>query len=130
MTKKLVLDKKYMARYFACYMLAGILAMVLGAVLSQHTQLFRVAFAATTEESVVLGILKVMKIIGLLAGGILALVGLIKFVLSQSTENGQEQQKAVMMMVSGVALIVIAGLVTTLIPWSTILTDLTEEVSF
>lgn len=47
----------------------------------------------------------ILKIICFIAGAMFALVGIIKFAISHANEDGPAQQKAIMMMATGVVLV-------------------------
>ena len=53
----------------------------------------------------------IVKVICSIVGGIFLLVGIVKFAIAQSNDDGPAQQKAIMMMATGVLLVLIATLI-------------------
>jgi hypothetical protein len=53
----------------------------------------------------------ILKVICTIVGGIFLLVGIIKFAISQSNDDGPAQQKAIMMMATGVLLVIIGTVI-------------------
>lgn len=66
------------------------------------------AFAANaTTVSMMENVMKILKIIAMVAGALFLVVGLLKFAISHANEDGPAQQKAIMMMATGILLGVI-----------------------
>lgn len=63
-------------------------------------------FADATEE-MMKSVMKILKIIAMVAGALFLVVGLLKFAISHANEDGPAQQKAIMMMATGVLLMVL-----------------------
>ena len=59
-------------------------------------------------------IFKVVAIITSIVAILFILVGLVKFITAHANDNGPDQQKAAMMIATGVGLLVLAGLIGTL----------------
>lgn len=59
-------------------------------------------------------IFKVVSIITSIVAILFILVGLVKFITAHANDNGPDQQKAAMMIATGVGLLVLAGLIGTL----------------
>jgi len=53
----------------------------------------------------------ILKVITSIVGGIFLLVGIIKFAIAQPNDDGPAQQKAIMMMATGILLVLIGVLV-------------------
>ena len=63
-------------------------------------------FADATEE-MMKSVMKILKIIAMVAGALFLVVGLLKFAISHANEDGPAQQKAIMMMATGILLMVL-----------------------
>lgn len=76
--------------------------------------LFPHADAANANATTVINlIVKVLKFIAITVGVIFVLVGIFKFSIAHANEQGPEQQKAIMMMATGLILILLFTLVVT-----------------
>lgn len=78
--------------------------------------LFPVALAASSSQAtaVIEALVSVLTLICSVVGAIMALVGFIKVIMAHADSNGPEQNKAAMMIGSGIALILLGPLLKTL----------------
>ena len=79
------------------------------------------AAATAAAEAMIEGILKVVKLICNVVGILFAIVGIVKFVIAHANEQGPEQQKAAVMMATGLVLVLLGLLVLDTIPWTDML---------
>ncbi len=57
----------------------------------------------------------ILKIICFIAGGLFALVGVIKFAISHANEDGPAQQKAIMMIATGAVLVALGAAIPSIV---------------
>ena len=68
---------------------------------------FMPVFAAPTTAEVAKSVKKILKVVCLVGGVLFTAVGIIKFAISHANEDGPAQQKAIMMMATGLFLVII-----------------------
>ena len=73
------------------------------------------AYAAIDSHDMGEIVRKVVKVICYIVGALFFIVGAVKFAISHANEDGPAQQKAIMMMATGVLLVVLATVLTGLI---------------
>ena len=71
------------------------------------------ALAASGDHrtEVINGIVTILQYICTILGALFALIGIVKFAISHANEDGPAQQKAIMMMATGLLLVVLGALV-------------------
>ena len=67
-------------------------------------------------------VIKAVRVIGSVSGALFVLVGIIRFVISHANEDGPNQQKAALMIATGVALIIVVSIISS--------TDISSMVDF
>ena len=63
------------------------------------------------RTEVINGIVDILKYVCSILGALFALIGIVKFAISHANEDGPAQQKAIMMMATGLLLVVLGALV-------------------
>ena len=66
--------------------------------------------AETSSTKVINGIINVALLIAIVVGILLIIVGVIKFVVAHANEDGPGQQKAAMLLATGIALLLLGGI--------------------
>ena len=80
--------------------------------------------AATALNAVVIIICNIVRVVG----AIFVIVGVVKFVISHANEQGPEQQKAILMIATGIVLIVVPTIITSLqSDFNEVITDITTN---
>lgn len=74
---------------------------------------FAMADAGQMIDAVVTIVSRIAQVVGVIFG----IVGLLRFVIAHSNENAGDQQKAAMMIATGIILVVVPAILTA-IPWS------------
>lgn len=78
-------------------------------------------FVFAAEASAFESIFRVVKIITTVLGAIFLIVGIVKFVIAHANEDGPSQQKAAMMIATGIALVVIGPLMNQIIQYTSLI---------
>ncbi len=73
------------------------------------------AYAAISEQDMADIVKTIVKVICYIVGALFIIVGAVKFAISHANEDGPAQQKAIMMMATGVLLVVLATLLVNMI---------------
>ena len=66
--------------------------------------------ASTSSKKVINGIVNVALLVAIVVGILLIIVGVIKFVVAHANEDGPGQQKAAMLLATGIALLLLGGI--------------------
>ena len=76
---------------------------------------FPAALAETTNnaKSVVKLVMRILEIICCIVGALFTIIGIVKYAISHANEDGPAQQKAIMMMATGVILVLLGAAVLT-----------------
>lgn len=118
-----ITSKEYRRQTFKQVLIASIpyllLAILLFILLKNN--MFAIAGEAAAGKAFGL-VIKAVRVIGTVAGALFVLVGIIRFVIAHANEDGPNQQKAALMIATGVALIIVVSLIGQ--------GDLTEMVDF
>ncbi len=72
---------------------------------------FPAALADGAADSVIDTVIMIMQIITNVVGILFAIIGIVKFAMAHANEDGPAQQKAVMMMATGIVLIILGTVV-------------------
>ena len=77
--------------------------------------LFTPVYAEVTSSDMASIVKTILKAICMIVGSLFTVIGVIKFAISHANEDGPAQQKAIMMMATGILLVAIGLIVTSLI---------------
>ena len=78
--------------------------------------LFGIMGFCDAAESAFNAIFNVLKTITTVIGAIFLIVGIVRFIIAHANEDGPNQQKAAMLIATGIALVIIGPVLSTLIP--------------
>lgn len=73
------------------------------------------AYAAIDSHDMAEIVKTIVRVICYIVGALFVIVGVVKFAISHANEDGPAQQKAIMMMATGILLVVLATVLTSLI---------------
>ena len=68
-------------------------------------------FASNATGQAFVLVIKAVRVIGSVAGALFVLVGIIRFVIAHANEDGPNQQKAALMIATGIALIIVVSII-------------------